>query len=382
MNNVYIERSLELENVLKHKSCFLFGPRQTGKTWIIKNKLANYKYFNLLNTKTYIQFAYSPSILQELISDKDKVVIIDEIQRLPILLNEVQLLIDEKDIHFLLTGSSARKIKRKGINLLGGRARIRNLHPLIFSELSKKFNLKRALNTGLLPSIYFSDSPKEDLESYIGTYLQEEIAAEALVRNIPAFSRFLTIAALSNSQIINYTNIANDAQVPGSTIQEYFQILRDTLIGSDLPVWKKTLIRKPISTSKFYFFDIGVVRFLQKRGELSSGTTEYGEAFETYIHHELTSYLDYTKNGSLSYWRSTNGQEVDFIINDETAIEVKSKDTITRKDFKGLKTLKEEAILKNYIVVYPGSEERKTSEGINILPLKIFLKKLWDNKFV
>lgn len=378
----YIERSLNLEKVLEKKSCFLFGPRQTGKTWLIKNRLSEYKYFNLLDTKTYAQLSYSPDILQELITNMDKVVIIDEIQRLPILLNEVQLLIDEKNIHFLLTGSSSRKLKRKGTNLLGGRARMRNLHPLIFTELGKHFNLHKSLSIGLLPSLYFSDAPDEDLESYIGTYLQEEIAAEALVRNIPAFSRFLTISALSNSQIINYTNIANDSQVPSSTIQEYFQILRDTLIGNDLPVWRKSLKRKPISTSKFYFFDIGITRYLQKRKNLSSGTVEFGEAFETYLHHELKSYLDYTKNGELFYWRSSNGQEVDFILDDIAAIEVKSKTTIAPKDFKGLRALKEEELLKYYIIVYPGADERTTADGISIIPYNIFIKRLWDGEYI
>lgn len=378
----YIERSLDLERVLEKKSCFLFGPRQTGKTWLIKNRLSRYRYFNLLDTKTYIQLSYSPRILQELITQKDKIVIIDEIQRLPVLLNEVQLIIEEKNIHFLMTGSSSRKLKRKGTNLLGGRARIRNLHPLIFTELENHFELSRALNTGLLPSIYFSDEPDEDLESYIGTYLQEEIAAEALVRNIPAFSRFLTISALSNSQIINYTNIANDSQVPSSTIQEYFQILRDTLIGNDLPVWKKSLKRKPVSTSKFYFFDIGITRYLQKRRGLSPGTAEYGEAFETYIHHELKSYLDYTKNGDLYYWRSRNGQEVDFIINDTTAIEVKSKSVITPKDFKGLRALKEEELIKHFLIVHTGQDERITEDGISILPYDIFIKHLWNGEYI
>ncbi len=378
----YIDRLLDLEQVLFNKSCFLFGPRQTGKTWIIKNSLNKYRYFNLLDTKTYTQFTYSPHLLRELITDDDKIVIIDEIQRLPVLLNEVQLLIDEKNIHFLLTGSSARKLKRKGINLLGGRARIRDLHPLIFKELSDYFNLGKALNVGLLPSIYFSDAPYEDLESYIGTYLQQEVAAEALVRNIPAFSRFLTISALSNSRIINYTNIANDARVPSSTIQEYFQILRDTLIGDDLPVWKKSLKRKAISTSKFYFFDIGVTRFLQKRKNLSCGTVEYGEAFETYIHHEIKSYLDYTKNGDLFYWRSDNGKEVDFIINDSTAIEVKSKSTISPKDSKGLRALKEEALLKYYVIVYTGTDQRTTEEGIFIVPYTVFIKRLWAGEYI
>ncbi|GAH01080.1 unnamed protein product, partial [marine sediment metagenome] len=217
---------------------------------------------------------------------------------------------------------------------------------------------------------------------YIGAYLQEEIAAEALVRNIPAFSRFLTISALGNSQIINYTNIANDAQVPSSTIQEYFQILRDTLIGNDLPVWRKSLKRKPISTSKFYFFDIGITRYLQKRKNLSPGTVEFGEAFETYIHHELKSYIDYAKNGDLFFWRSTNGQEVDFILNDIAAIEVKSKTTIAPKDLKGLQAIKEEKLLKYYIIVYPGADERVTADGISIVPYNIFLKHLWNGNYI
>ena len=344
--------------------------------------MGKYKYFSLLDNKTYAQLSYSPEILRELITRKDKIVIIDEIQRLPVLLNEVQLLIDNRDIHFLLTGSSSRKLKRKGTNMLGGRARIRNLHPLTSAELDKHFKLEKALNIGLLPSIYFSDALDEDLESYIGTYLQEEIAAEALVRNIPAFSRFLTASALSNGQIINYTNIANDAQVPSSTIQEYFQILRDTLVGSDLPVWKKSIKRKPISTSKFYFFDIGVARYLQKRKMLSSGTVEFGEAFETYLHHELKSYLDYTKSGDLYYWRSSTGREVDFIINDITAVEVKSKAALAPKDFKGLRALMEEELLKYYIIVYPGKDERITADGIFILPYDTFIKRLWAGEYV
>lgn len=378
----YIERSLDLAKVLGRKSCFLFGPRQTGKTWLVRHRLSKYKYFSLLDNKTYTQLSYSPEILRELITKKDKIVIIDEIQRLPVLLNEVQLLIDNRDIHFLMTGSSSRKLKRKGTNLLGGRARIRNLHPLTSVELDEHFELDRALNTGLLPSIYFSDAPDEDLESYIGTYLQEEIAAEALVRNIPAFSRFLTVSALSNGKIINYTNIANDAQVPSSTIQEYFQILRDTLVGSDLPVWKKSIKRKPISTSKFYFFDIGVARYLQKRKRLSPGTVEFGEAFETYLHHELKSYLDYTKSGDLYYWRSSSGKEIDFIINDITAVEVKSKAVIAPKDFKGLRALMDEELLKYYIIVYPGKDERTTADGISILPYDTFIKRLWAGEYI
>jgi uncharacterized protein len=377
----YIDRIIDLIPVLHDKSCFLFGPRQTGKTWIIKNRLQRYAYFNLLDTNTYAKFAYNPGMLKELIGSDEKIVIIDEIQRLPVLLNEVQLLIDDRGVHFLLTGSSARKLKRKGVNLLGGRARIRNLHPFVYKELSDRFNLNKALEKGLIPPIYLSNAPDEDLESYIGTYLREEVAAEALVRNIPAFSRFLTVAALSNGGIINYSNISSDSQVPNTTIQEYFQILRDTLIGADLPVWKKSRKRKPISTSKFYFFDIGVVRYLQGRTSLAPGTTEYGEALETFIFHELHSYIDYSKRGNLHFWRSVYGQEVDFILNETAAIEVKSKPLVSGKDLKSLRVLKDEELLSHFIVIHTGEDIRITEDAIQIIPWYVFLDRLWSGEY-
>ena len=375
-----IPRLLDIQSVLARKSCFLFGPRQTGKTWLIKNSLAHLPYFNLLDHVTYTQFAYAPQVLGERLQGSPAAVI-DEIQRLPILLNEVQRLIDERGIHFLLTGSSARKLKRRGVNLLGGRARIRRLHPFSRIELGSHFNLNRALGFGLLPPVFFSDDPWEDLESYIAAYLQEEIAAEALVRNIPAFSRFLTVAALCNSGILNYANISSDAQVASSTVQEYFQILRDTYIAMDLPVWKKTVRRKPVSTSKVYFFDIGVVRCLRRQRSLAAGTPEYGEAFESFIHHELRSFVDYTKGGELHYWRSRSGWEVDFIVNDSIAVEVKSKITIGKKDLKDLRALKEEELLDRYILVYTGSDRRITDEGFEIMPYDLFLETLWAGDF-
>ncbi|MBW1789521.1 MAG: ATP-binding protein, partial [Deltaproteobacteria bacterium] len=233
----YISRQLNILKILQNKSCFLFGPRQTGKTSLIRNTLEKYRYYNLLKTDVYLKLNRSPQRLREEISDNDKIVIIDEIQKLPILLDEVHFLIEEKGIHFLLTGSSARKLRNKGVNLLGGRARTRRLHPFIFRELDNDFQLLRALDIGLIPSIYFSDAPYEDLEAYAGNYLKEEIAAEAIARNVPAFSRFLTVAGLCDGEIINYTNISRDAEVPKSTVQEYFQILRDTLLGDDLPAW-------------------------------------------------------------------------------------------------------------------------------------------------
>ncbi|MBW1781498.1 MAG: ATP-binding protein [Deltaproteobacteria bacterium] len=377
---MYIHRKLDLSDGLLKKSYFLFGPRQTGKTSLIQHTLSRHRCYNLLQTDVFLKLSRTPQRLRQEITPDERIVIIDEIQKLPILLDEVHSLIEEKGIRFLLTGSSARKLRNKGINLLGGRARTRRLHPLIFSELDGEFRLKRALDTGLIPSIYFSDAPFEDLEAYTGDYLKEEIAAEAVVRNIPAFSRFLTVAGLCNGKMINYTNIANDAQVPRSTVQEYFQILRDTLLGDDLPAWRKSIRRKPLATSKFYFFDIGVARFLQGRRGLETRSPEFGEAFESYIHHELRTYCDYRGGCELCYWRSTSGFEVDYILNGETAIEVKGKTNITQRDLAGLTALREEALLKMYLIVSLEDVPRK-KDDIEILPWQDFLVKLWQGSY-
>ncbi|MFC1463159.1 ATP-binding protein, partial [Verrucomicrobiota bacterium] len=339
---MHIPRLLDLTPVLEQKSCFLFGPRQTGKTQLIKHRLQQYRTYNLLHSDVFARLSHSPRKLREETRPDDKIVIIDEIQKLPVLLDEVHAIIEETGVHFLLTGSSARKLKRTGANLLGGRARTRHLHPFVLAELDSRFDLLHALDVGLIPSIYLSGAPREDLEAYVGQYLKEEVAAEALVRNISAFSRFLAVAACCNGQIINYTNIGNDAQVPMSTVQEYFQILRDTLVGNDLPAWRQTTKRKPFATSKFYFFDIGVARFLQRRQNLQEGAPEYGQAFEAYVHHELRSYLDYRGKEGLCYWRSTSGFEVDFILMDTTAIEVKGKTNVNSRDLRGLRALREE----------------------------------------
>jgi len=378
---MYIDRELDILNVLQNKSCFLFGPRQTGKTSLIQNTLLGCRVYNLLKTDVFLTLSRSPERIRQEINDKEKIVVIDEIQKLPILLDEVHNLIEEKKIHFLLTGSSARKLRSKGVNLLGGRARTRHMHPFIHKELKREFDLVKALDIGLIPSIYFSDSPKEDLEAYCGNYLKEEIAAEAIVRNIPAFSRFLTVAGLCNGRMINYTNISRDAEVPKSTVQEYFQILRDTLLGKDLPAWKKPLKRKTVSTSKFYFFDTGIARFLQNRQGLKVGSPEFGEAFEAYLYHEIKTYCDYRGACNLAYWRSTSGFEVDFIINDKTAVEIKAKSNITSQDYKGLRALKEEALLKNYVLVSLEKTPRKVDD-IQILSWEKFIENLWQDDYL
>jgi predicted AAA+ superfamily ATPase len=375
----YIERLVHLDMLLDKKSHFLLGPRQTGKTFLIHHTLQNARIYDLLDSSVYLALSRSPGRISEELSPRDRIVVIDEIQRLPELLNEVHRLIETQRVRFLLTGSSARKLRRGGINLLGGRARTKYLHPLTYKELKEHFDLSLAIERGLIPSIYFSDEPRADLQAYAGSYLQQEIVAEGVTRNVPAFSRFLRVAALCNGTIVNFTNVANDAQVARTTVYEYFEILKDTLLLYELPAWKKSKKRKPLASSKYYFFDIGVVSALQER-RFHEGTREFGEAFETYLMHELTSYSDYMSGERLSYWRSASGFEVDFIIGDHTAIEVKAKENLSPNDFKSLRMLAEEGKLKRYICASMEPRRRKVG-NILILPYRQFLESLWSGEY-
>jgi predicted AAA+ superfamily ATPase len=374
-----IERIPDLKRLLKSKSHFLFGPRQTGKSFLIRHTLPDHRVYDLLDTSVFLALSQNPGRMAEEVGPAERIVVIDEVQRLPVLLNEVQRLIEERGLRFLLTGSSARKLRRGGVNLLGGRARTKYLHPLTWKELGGHFDLDRALQNGLLPSIYFSDDPGADLRAYAGAYLQQEIVAEAAVRNVPAFSRFLRVAALCNGQIVNFTNVANDAQVPRTTVYEYFEILKDTLILQELPAWRESTVRKPLVSSKYYLFDIGVAGSIQGRA-FRKGTPEYGEALVTFLLHELISYRDYVREEPLCYWRSTSGFEVDFILADHTAIEVKAKTNITARDLKSLKALAEEEKLKRYICVCL-ERRRRVVDGIHILPIIDFLEALWGGQF-
>ena len=375
----YIDRALNLSALLEKKSYFLFGPRQTGKTSLIQHTLKGVRVYDLLDTSIYLALSQNPGRIEQELTPKDQVVVIDEIQRLPGLLNEVHRLIETRRIRFLLTGSSARKLRRGGVNLLGGRARTKYLYPFTYKELGETFDLTRVVKSGLLPSIYFSDNPKADLEAYAGSYLQEEIVAEGAVRNLPAFSRFLKVAALCNGQIVNFTNVSNDAQVARTTVYEYFDILKDTLIVYELPAWRKSKKRKPLASSKYYFFDVGVVSMLQGR-RFRPGTPEFGEAFETYLMHELTSYSHYISGETISYWRSTSGFEVDFIVGDHTAVEVKAKENLSAYDLKPLQALAEEKKLKRYLCVSLEPRMRKIGD-VTVLPYKEFLEALWSGRY-
>lgn len=377
--SVYIERVLDLSSLLLKKSHFLFGPRQTGKTSLIRHSLKGVRSYDLLDTSVYLALSQNPGRISQELDPRDEIVVVDEIQRLPVLLNEIHRLIEERGIRFLLTGSSARKLRRGGVNLLGGRARTKYMHPLTYRELENQFDLLKAIDRGLLPSIYLSDDPRADLQAYTGSYLQQEIVAEGTTRNIPAFSRFLKVAALCNATVVNFTNVSNDAQVPRTTVYEYFEILKDTLLLHELPAWRKSKKRKPLASSKYYFFDVGVVATLQGR-EFRPGTPEFGEAFETYLMHELVSYSDYISGEPLSYWRSTSGFEVDFILGDHTAIEVKAKENLSIHDLKPLRALAEEKKLKRYLCVSL-EPRRRNLENLTILPFREFLEALWSGEY-
>jgi predicted AAA+ superfamily ATPase len=374
-----IARFPDLKGWIGKKSHFLFGPRQTGKTFLIRQLLPEVRRYDLLDNSVYLALSQRPGRLAEELAPRDKVVVIDEVQRLPLLLNEVHRLIEERGIRFLLTGSSARKLRRGGVNLLGGRARTRYLHPLTCRELGAHFDLGRAIERGLLPAIYFSDDARADLDAYTGTYLQQEIVAEGATRNVPAFSRFLRVAAHCNATLVNFSNVANDAQVPRTTVYEYFEILQDTLLLHEVPAGRLSKKRKPLASSKYFFFDVGVVSALQGR-LVKLGTPDFGIAFETWIAHELFAWRDYVSGGAVSHWRSTSGFEVDFILGDHTAVEVKAKENVSPQELKSLRALAEERKLKRYLCVSLEPRPRRV-EGISILPYRQFLDALWAGEF-
>lgn len=374
-----VKRAVDLRTLLEKKSHFLFGPRQTGKTYLLHRDLGDLPIYDLLDSSVFIALSQNPGRIGEEVQGRSRIAIIDEIQRLPDLLHEVHRLIETRGFHFLLTGSSPRKLRRAGVNLLGGRARTKYLHPFCWKELGRDYDLPRAARHGLLPPIYFSDDPAPDLQAYTGTYLQQEIVAEGATRNVPAFSRFLHVAASANGTVVNFTNIASDAQVPRTTVYEYFEILKDTLILHELPAWKASKKRKPLVSSKYYFFDAGVVGSLQGR-EFRVGTTEFGGAFETLLMHELICFRDYEDGDPLSFWRSASGFEVDFILGDHTAVEAKAKRNIGDSDLRSLRALAEEKKLKRYVCVSLEAR-RRTVGSITILPYTDFFQELWGGSY-
>ncbi|MGD1823573.1 MAG: ATP-binding protein [Pleomorphochaeta sp.] len=387
---MYINRAIDLSKILKNKSLFLFGPKQTGKTTYIKKQLTikSVLEYNLFDSNIFFNLSNDPGLIRKTVEAydyKNCLIVIDQIQELPILLNEVQLMIDERNIKFLLTGSSARKLKRNSCNLLGGRARWRNFNALSYYELLKNeenFDLNLILNNSLLPSIYFSDEPEEDLDSYTSLYVIQEIKAEGLTRKLLDFSRFLKVASLSNSQEINYSKIANDAQTNNQAVMQWVQVLEDTLLGFFLEPFKKLETRKSITRKKFYFFDTGVARALKAGKKVTSSLdTDFDEYFEQLIILEIKKYLDYNKpRTKINYIRTTTGFEIDCLLNEEIAIEIKSSNNITARHYKNLKLLKASYVKRKIIVCT--TENYYKEKDIEIMPYKIFINQLWNNEIV
>lgn len=371
-------------NLPQNKSAFLWGPRKVGKSHWIKNHLPNAILIDFLKTTVFSDYISRPSLLRERYAEMSSLIVIDEVQMVPDILNEVHWMIENTNASFLLTGSSPRKLRRSHANLLGGRAWRYTMTPLCYPELASfDFDLEKAIISGLLPSHIQSSDPIQDLRAYIADYLKEEIAAEAVVQNIPAFSEFLRVAALCCGELMNYTNIARDTGVSAKVVRNYFQILEDTLLGYKLNPWKKTPDRRLIETEKFYLFDVGVSNYLARRKPQFS-TPEFGASFEHFILMELKAYQAY-KNPELPlhFWRTSTGLEVDFILGDmEVAVEVKSSKRIDNAHAKGLRSLAENHTLKRLILVSFEEESKKLSGNIECLFWRDFLNQLWSGELI
>ena len=390
-----VQRQLTLKSLLEKKSVFLFGPRGTGKTSLIRTELTGRAVIiDLLRSTLYTRLAANPDELESIVEAEltkhpkgaTAWIVIDEIQKLPDLLDCVHRLIEERKWRFLLTGSSARKLKRGGANLLAGRAWTAALFPLTSAEIDIS-DLDRCLRFGTLPSVWFSEEPEEELDAYVTTYLKEEIRAEGLVRKLAPFSRFLKVAALSAGQLVNYAGIASDAAVSQSTVREHLTVLEDTLLGFLLEPYVETKKRKAIQTGKFYIFDTGVLNQLRGTEALDRNSDTYGICFESFIASELRAYLSYRRSKqALCFWRSTHQHEVDFVIGNKIAIEVKSTTHTTSRHLAGLQALAEEGIFEDFYLISQDPVERVIpiagGAKARIIPWKSFLEALWSGKIV
>lgn len=368
----------------ENESLFLWGARQTGKSTLLKKLYPDALWFDLLLADVYQRLVNNPAIIREtvLANPEKTTIIIDEIQRIPELLNEIHWLITHTKTQFIMSGSSARKILRSGANLLGGRALRYELFPLISQEIPD-FDLLKALNNGLLPRHYLATNPKKMISAYVGNYLRDEIIGEAKIRNATVFSQFLEAAAFSNGEMVNYTNIAAECGVSSPTIKEYFQIIQDTLVGRFVPAYQKKPKRRVITAPKFYFFDVGIVNFLLKRGKIEMGTEVFGNAFEHFIYQEVYAHSSYSGlDYEISYWRTASQIEIDFVLGKhEVAIEVKASNNINSRHLKGLKSFMEEYKVNHAILICNEELPRKQGD-IWILPWQVFLEKLWGGELI
>jgi predicted AAA+ superfamily ATPase len=378
------ERSLELSWVLNplrgSAAVFLWGARQTGKTTFLHDRYPDARFYDLLDTALSAELSVRPRLLrEEVLAERPNLVVIDEVQHVPPLLEEVHWLLENTATRFILCGSSARKLRRRSRNLLGGRAVDFFMLPLTSHEIGT-VDLPRLLQYGALPVHYLVDDPAPLLKAYANNYIKAEIIDEAATRNIPAFSRFLHTVGLCNGQQTNYANVARETGVSASTVRNYFQILEDTLLGFTLEPWRRRRKRRLVETAKFYLFDIGVANQLHPEAEIvAAGSDRFGRAFEHFILNELRAYLSYERlDHPLRYWRTSSGFEVDFIVGDmELAIECKSPRETRAADLKGLRALSEEHEPRRKLVVSRDSRRRTTDDGIEIVPWQEFCTELW-----
>ena len=374
-----IERILQIKKELD-SSIFLFGARQTGKSTVLQQQFPNSIYIDLLDSTLRERFSRRPALLYEMLQDKEEgtLVIIDEIPEVPELLNEAHRLIVKQGLVFILCGSSARKLKRKGKNTLGGRAFPVYFYPFVSAEIPE-FDIDRAVNYGMIPPHYLAKNPSRLLAAYIEVYLKEEVKEEALVRNLKAFQRFLEVAALTDGEMVNNNNIATDCGVSATTVSAYFDILEDTLIGYRIPAFQKVMKRRLVQAPRFYYFDVGVANHLLHRKDLVRGTPEYGHAFEHLVIQELYAWLHYTHSEEeLSYWRTYTGLEVDAVIGDaRAAIEIKSVEEVMPKHLKGLKAFGEEHPQSRKIIVSLDRINRRIGDTECMYVLDFF-KTLWS----
>ncbi|OGI12000.1 MAG: ATPase [Candidatus Margulisbacteria bacterium GWF2_35_9] len=371
--------SLPLE---EKSSLFLFGPRGTGKTSWLKTIKQQALYLDLLDFSVYEKLSASPDRLRTfIVSPNTQWVIIDEVQRVPELLQEVHRLIESQKIRFILTGSSARSLRKKGVNLLAGRALTFYMHPLIPSELGDAFSLERALTYGLLPSVITHENPQKYLESYVQTYVKEEVMQEGLTRNIGTFNKFLEVASFSQGNIINSAEVARELGVSRSTVVDYFQILEDLLLAVRINPFSQRAKRKIIAHPKFYFFDTGVFRVLRPKGPLDTPEEIDGAALETLILQVLRAVNDYHELGyTISFWRTATGHEVDFILYGPAgfyAIEIKRSAKVSMSMLKGLKAFKKDYEQASCLVVYMGQHHQEI-DGIRLVPCNDFLLHILD----
>lgn len=376
-------RIFDIENRLD-EAMFLFGGRQTGKSTLLKERFPKAVFIDLLKSDVRNRFKQHPEEFRErlLRYPPETLVIVDEIQKVPDLLDEVHWLMVEKGLWFILSGSSARKIKKSGANNLGGRAIPETLFPLVSAEIPD-FDLERAVQNGMIPRHYVVANARNRMRAYIDLYLKEEIVEESLVQNADEFVRFMEVAAIMDGEILNYENVASDCEVSANTVKAYYKILVDTLLGFEVPAYRKVIKRKLYKAPRFYYFDVGIANHLTKRYHLAPRTPEYGHAFEHLIIQEIVAYLGYTNSDEeLTYWHTYENLEVDAVIGDaRVAIEIKSKEHIDHDDKKGVTEFAKEHPDTRQIIVSRDRISRRSGD-VDLYYVTDFFKALWAGEII